>query len=159
MQRLIDDIKKGVPSRHIMLILDACYSGWAGSKGDDDLDERVRSLWKERAEVVLSAGSKGQRAWEDEVEEKAWVWGGHSVMTAFVLEGLKRTSEGFAGADKNKDGIVTDEELAAFVKERVPASVKQLKKATQAPAMFRLDQGYVKSGQFLFVPHDGAPPK
>jgi hypothetical protein len=159
MQRLIDDIKKGVPSRHIMLILDACYSGWAGAKGDDDLDERVRSLWKERAEVVLSAGSKGQRAWEDEVEEKAWVWGGHSVMTAFVLEGLKRTSEGFAGADKNKDGIVTDEELAAFVKERVPASVKQFKKATQAPAMFRLDQGYVKSGQFLFVPHDGAPPK
>jgi hypothetical protein len=156
MQRLLDDIKKGVPSRHIMLLLDACYSGWAGAKGDDDLDERVRSLWKERAEVVLSAGSKGQRAWEDEVEEKAWVWGGHSVMTAFVLEGLKKTSEGFAGADKNKDRIVTDEELAAFVKERVPASVKQFKKATQTPAMFRLDQGYVKSGQFLFVPQDSA---
>jgi hypothetical protein len=159
MQRLIDDIKKGVPSRHIMLILDACYSGWAGAKGDDDLDERVRSLWKERAEVVLSAGSKGQRAWEDEIEEKAWVWGGHSVMTAFVLEGLKKGSDGFAGADKNKDRIVTDEELAAFVKERVPGSVKQFKKATQTPAMFRLDQGYVKSGQFLFVPHDGEPPK
>lgn len=156
MQLLIDDIKKGVPSRHIMLILDACYSGWAGAKGDDDLDERVRSLWKERAEVVLSAGSKGQRAWEDEVEEKAWVWGGHSAMTAFVLEGLKKTGEGFAGADKNKDRIVTDEELAAFVKERVPTSVKQFKKAQQNPAMFRLDQGYVKSGQFLFVPHDTA---
>jgi hypothetical protein len=45
------------------------------------------------------------------------------------------------------------------VKERVPASVKQFKKAMQTPAMFRLDQGYVKSGQFLFVPHDGSPPK
>jgi hypothetical protein len=152
MQRLVDDIKKGVPSRHIMLILDACYSGWAGAKGDDDLDERVRALWKERAEVVLSAGSKGQRAWEDEVDEKEWVWGGHSVMTAFVLEGLRRDKEGFPGADKNRDSVVTDEELAAFVKERVPASVKQLKKAIQTPAMFRLDQGYVKSGQFLFVP-------
>lgn len=155
MQRLVDDIKKGVPSRHIMLILDACYSGWAGAKGDDDLDDRVRSLWKERAEVVLSAGSKGQRAWEDEVDEKAWVWGGHSAMTAFVLEGLRRDKEGYAGADKNRDKLVTDEELTGFVKERVPASVTQLKKAIQTPAMFRLDQGYVKSGQFLFVPSGG----
>jgi hypothetical protein len=152
MQRLIDDIKKGVPSKHIMLILDACYSGWAGAKGDDDLDERVRTLWKERAEVVLSAGSKGQRAWEDEPEEGAWVWGGHSAMTAFVLEGLRRGSDGFAAADKSHDGIVTDEELGAFVRERVPASVQRFKKATQTPNMFRLDQGYVKSGQFLFVP-------
>lgn len=152
MQRLVDDIKKGVPSKHIMVILDACYAGWAGAKGDDEFDERVRSLWKERAEVVLSAGTKGQRAWEDEAEQKAWVWDGHSAMTAFILEGLHVNSEGFAGADRNKDGIVTDEELAGYVRERVPSSVKQLKKATQTPMMFRLDHAYSKSGQFLFVP-------
>lgn len=159
MQRLIDDIKKGVPSRHIMLILDACYSGWAGAKGDDDFDARVRSLWKERAEVVLSAGSKGQRAWEDEPEKGAWVWDGHSAMTAFVLQGLSRDASGTANADKNRDKLVTDEELAAFVREKVPASVKQFKnKAIQTPGMFRLDQGYLKSGQFLFVPVDPSAP-
>lgn len=159
MQRLVDDIKKGVPSRHIMLILDACYSGWAGAKGDDDFDTHVRSLWKERAEVVLSAGAKGQRAWEDESEQRAWVWDGHSVMTAFVLEGLRRTGEGLANADANKDKVVTDEELAGYVREKVPSSVERFKnKAKQTPGLFRLDQGRVRSGQFLFVPqpHGGA---
>lgn len=158
MQRLVDDIKKGVPARHIMVILDACYAGWAGAKGEGEFDDRVRSLWKERAEVVLSAGTKGQRAWEDEAEQKAWAWDGHSAMTAFVLEGLRVNSEGHAGGDRNQDGIVTDEELYGFVRERVPASVKQLKRAAQTPMMFRLDHSYAKSGQFLFVPQKKGNP-
>ena len=153
MHQMIDDIKKGVPSKHIMLMLDCCYAGWAGAKGDDELEAHVGSLWKERAEVVLSAGAKGQRAWEDEPEQRAWVWDGHSAMTAFLLEGLKKGEGGFAAADKNKDHVVTDEELAAFVKEKVPSSVSHYKqKAQQTPQFFRLDQDRTKSGQFLFVP-------
>lgn len=153
MQELLGDIRKGVPSRHVMLLLDCCYSGWAvGAKGDDELDAHVGSLWKERAEVVLTAASKGQRAWEDEPEERAWAWGGHSVMTSFVLEGLAIGAEGSAGADANKDRVVTDEELAKYVKEHVPASVKAQKNLKQTPTLFRFDASLPKSGKFLFVP-------
>jgi hypothetical protein len=153
MQDLLSDIRKGVPSRHVMLLLDCCYSGWAvGAKGDDELDAHVGSLWKERAEVVLTAASKGQRAWEDEPEERAWAWGGHSVMTSFILEGLKVGAAGTASADSNTDHVVTDEELARFVKERVPESVRAQKNTKQTPTLFRFDASLPKSGRFLFVP-------
>jgi hypothetical protein len=153
MQELLGDIRKGVPSRHVMLLLDCCYSGWAvGAKGDDELEAHVGSLWKERAEVVLTAASKGQRAWEDDPEERAWAWGGHSVMTAFILEGLAMGSSGTANADANADHVVTDEELAKFVKERVPESVRAQKNMKQTPTLFRFDASLPKSGRFLFVP-------
>lgn len=153
MQDLLSDIRKGVPSRHVMLLLDCCYSGWAvGAKGDDELDAHVGSLWKERAEVVLTAASKGQRAWEDEPEERAWVWGGHSAMTSFILEGLTVGGAGTAAADMNTDHVVTDEELAKFVKEHVPASVRSQKNTKQTPNLFRFDASLPKSGRFLFVP-------
>ena len=37
-----------------------------GAKGDLTLSPELRSLWAERAEVVLTAGTRGQRAWEDD---------------------------------------------------------------------------------------------
>jgi hypothetical protein len=137
MQELVDDLRKGVPSKHVMMLLDACYSGWAvGAKGDYRLNAEVWSLWQERAEVVLTAGTRGQRAWEDE---------GLSMFTQGLLEGLR------GGADSNFDKIITDEELAAFLLKRVPAAVQERKHADQTPQFFRFDEALPKSGQFLFL--------
>lgn len=148
MQELLDDLRKGVPSKHVMVILDACYSGWAaGAKGDARLAGELRTLWNERAEVVLTAATKGQRAWEDEAEQGAWQWGGHSAMTAFLLEGLGRGL-----ADTNGDRVITDEELASFLGTRVPAAVRQSRQAEQTPQFYRFDEHLPRSGQFLFLP-------
>ncbi len=138
MQELVDDLRKGVPSKHVMVILDTCYSGWAvGAKGDAHLSPEVRSLWQERAEVVLTAGTKGQRAWEDE---------GRSVFTTVLLEGLR------GAADTNGDGVITDEELASFVRLEVPQRVATLNHGEETPQFFRFDDQLPKSGQFLFLP-------
>lgn len=151
MQELLDGLRKGVPSRHVMVVLDACYSGWAvGAKGEAGLNDALHSLWKERAEVVLTAGTKGQRAWEDEAEPGAWQWGGHSALTAFLLEGLG--ASGKPAADTNGDRVITDEELARYLRQRVPAAVRDLKRSEQTPQFFRFDEQLPKSGQFLFVP-------
>lgn len=148
MQELVDDLRKGVPSKHVMLLLDACYSGWAaGAKGETRLSGELRTLWNERAEVVLSAATKGQRAWEDEAEPAAWQWGGHSALTAFLLEGLGR-----AQADSNGDRVITDEELASFLTTKVPQAVRQSRQAEQTPQFFRFDEHLPRSGQFLFLP-------
>lgn len=148
MQELVDDLRKGVPSKHVMVILDACYSGWAvGAKGDARLSGELRTLWNERAEVVLTAATKGQRAWEDEAEQGAWQWNGHSALTAFLLEGLGR-----AQADSNGDRVITDEELAAFLVSKVPLAVRQSRQAEQSPQFFRFDEHLPRSGQFLFLP-------
>jgi hypothetical protein len=137
MQELVDDLRKGIPSKHVMMILDACYSGWAvGAKGDTLLSPEVRSLWQERAEVVLTAGTRGQRVWEDE---------GRSFFTAGLLGGLK------VPADANGDRVITDEELAAYVRKRVPAEVRERKQADQTPQFIRFDEALPKSGQFLFL--------
>src|SRR5207302_5468087 len=104
------------------------------------------------AEVVLSAGTKGQRAWEDEETPAAWQWQGHSALTAFLLEGLTPGQSGRASADLSGDGVVTDEELAKYLKARVPEAVRSAKRAEQTPQFFRFDQTLPRSGQFLFVP-------
>ncbi|MBI5543618.1 MAG: caspase family protein [Deltaproteobacteria bacterium] len=153
MQELLDAIHKGIPARHVMVVLDACYSGWAvGAKGDEVLRPELMSLWKERAEVVVSAGTKGQRAWEDEEDQRAWAWGGHSAFTAFLLQGLTPTTGAPPPADRNADGVVTDEELAKYLRTRVPEAVRALKRAEQVPQFFRFDDQLPQSGQFLFVP-------
>jgi hypothetical protein len=137
-----------------MIVLDSCYSGWAvGAKGDERLRPELRSLWKERAEVVLSAGTKGQRAWEDEESPGEWAWGGHSAMTAFFLQALTPPRPGATPpADLNGDSVVTDEELAKYLRLRVPEAVKAVKRADQVPQFFRFDEHLPQSGQFLFVP-------
>jgi hypothetical protein len=48
--------------------------------------------------------------------------------------------------------VVTDEELAKYLRQRVPDSVRTLKRADQLPQFFRFDDHLPKSGQFLFVP-------
>jgi hypothetical protein len=155
MQELLDDLRKGVPSKHVMVVLDACYSGWAvGAKGEETLSPELKSLWAERAEVVLTAGTKGQRAWEDEAEPTAWQWGGHSALTAFLLAGLG--ADGRLEADSNGDRVVTDEELAAYVRHRVSTAVEVQRHAQQTPQFFRFDEQLPKSGQFLFL--SGATP-
>ncbi|MBL8920680.1 MAG: caspase family protein [Myxococcaceae bacterium] len=148
MQELVDDLRKGVPARHVMVILDACYSGWAaGAKGDARRSGELRSLWNERAEVVISAAARGQRAWEDEAAPAAWAWNGHSALTAFLLEGLGR-----AQADANGDRVITDDELASFLTAKVPAAVRQSRQAEQTPQFHRFDEHLPRSGQFLFLP-------
>jgi hypothetical protein len=143
MEELMSDLRKGVPSKHVMVVLDACYSGWAvGAKGDAELSPELRTLWAERAEVVLTAGTKGQRAWEDDPE--APKWDRHSAFTAFLLQGLEQ-------GDVNSDRVITDEELAAYLKKNVPLAVKSEKHADQTPQFFRFDEALPKSGQFLFV--------
>lgn len=150
MQELIDDLRKGVPAKHVMVILDACYSGWAaGAKGDARLSGELRSLWRERAEVVIAAAARGQRAWEDEAAPGAWAWRGHSALTAFLLEGL-----GGGQADANRDRVITDEELAAFLATKVPEAVRQSRQAEQTPQFHRFDEHLPRSGQFLFLPRE-----
>jgi uncharacterized caspase-like protein len=143
------EIDRAVASPHIMIIIDACYSGWTGAKGGDELDGRVRAFWKKKAHVVLTAGDKGQRAWEDDVDSP--VWGGHSAFTYQLLQALS-VVDGVARADANKDRIVTDEELASFVQEWTPPAVAHEKQAKQDPRFFRLDDYEAEVGQFLFVP-------
>jgi TPR repeat protein len=95
-------ISDRLPAKHILYIVDACYSGYAvynRAIGDDLLDEMMRKP----AIQILTAGRQG-----DQAQER----GGHGVFTSVLLRALQ--GDAFAGK-----GWMSLEELGIWVKQRV----------------------------------------
>ena len=121
-----------LPAKHILFVMDACYSGYAlfnRSISKDLLDEMVRKP----AVQILTAGRQG-----DQAQEK----GGHGVFTEVLIRGLR----GGAYPDK---GWLALEELGIWIKQRVYAESNR----KQVPQFGNLSG----EGQFVFLrPDDGA---
>jgi formylglycine-generating enzyme required for sulfatase activity len=115
-----------IPAKHILYVMDACYSGYAiynRAISDDLLDEMV----KKPAIQILTAGRQGDQAQERD---------GHGVFTQVLLRGLQ--GDAFAGK-----GWLALEELGVWMKQRVYAeSGKQ-----QLPQFGNLSG----EGQFVFL--------
>jgi len=114
-----------LPPRHVLLILDSCRSGVAlgrmvemskGSPGDT-ATTRVSRM------VITSADA-------DQDASDAGPVPGHSLFTGILIRGLET-----GDADLDKDGLITDSELALYLKSQV----KKVRGSLQTPA----------SGQFL----------
>ncbi|MBI1845341.1 MAG: caspase family protein, partial [Candidatus Rokubacteria bacterium] len=97
--RQISDL---IPAKHILYVVDACYSGYAvyNRAVADDLFEEMT---KKPAIQILTAGRQGDLA-----QERA----GHGVFTDVLLRGLG--GEAFAGK-----GWVALDQLGVWVRERV----------------------------------------
>jgi hypothetical protein len=121
--RQISDL---LPAKHILYVVDACYSGYAvfnRAIADELLDEMV----KKSAIQILTAGRQG-----DQAQEK----GGHGVFTDVLLRGLR--GEAFAG----RSWLALDQ-LGAWVRERVYAESNK----RQVPQFGNLSG----DGQFVFL--------
>ena len=125
-------------SKHVLYVADACYSGLSiGTRSvglSPETRDYVRQVTQRPVRVALVAGNSGQEAHE---------YQGQGLFTYFLLQGLQ------GGADANKDGLVTTDELAAFVKPNVAQIAAQQFKAQQHPQFARMGEG-----EFLFLtPH------
>ncbi len=122
-------------SKHVLYVADACYSGLSiGTRSvglSPETRDYVRHVTQRPVRVALVAGNSGQEAHE---------YQGHGLFTFFLLQGLQ------GGADANKDGLVTTDELAAFVKPNVAQIAAQQFKAQQHPQFARMGEG-----EFLFL--------
>lgn len=82
-------------ARHILLVLDCCFSGGAPAKViDDGLQARgagysLEEAFTGRGRVLLAAAN---------VTEEAWESGGHGLLTAALLDALRAASGGVAVA-------------------------------------------------------------
>ncbi len=126
-------ISDRLKAKHILYIVDACYSGYAiynRSIADDLLEEMV----KKPAIQILTAGRQG-----DEAQERA----GHGVFTEVLLRGLQ--GDAFAGK-----GWLAVEELGVWVKQRVFAESNK----KQLPQYGNLSG----EGQFVFLRPQGQAP-
>ena len=100
---------KLIPAKHVLFVVDSCYSGIAGitpRKGEEMDKTYLLKLTQERARQILTAGQKDELV----VEGDEW---GHSVFTKCLLDGLKGM------ADLDNDGAITTSELYTYLKPRV----------------------------------------
>ena len=107
LEGILDDL---APPRRILL-LDACYSGAAmGERAVPqwDLEEVMRSFVEGSGIYVISASASREAA----LEGNEW---GHGAFTKALVEGLDGQADGLL----ERDGVVTIEELKAYVSRRV----------------------------------------
>lgn len=151
MQLLRNDIEKSIRSRHVMVLLDACRSGWS-TTGATSTQTTVHERWSDPTFVVLAAAGRAQEAWSPPADDPQR-WGGHSAFTHAVLAGLG-ASDDRAPADRDSDGLISDDELFRYVREEVPRLVGAAmgSRVRQEPQFQRFEvQGASAAGQFLFV--------
>jgi hypothetical protein len=129
-------------ARHVLAIFDSCESGIALSEGGE-LKTRGGSsitvpadLQRRRSRHVITSAMENQKAFDDNER-----YPGNSLFTGWLLEGLRRASEGGSAdepsPDQNEDGALTVSEIAQFVTGRVST----VSEAQQTPdhGTFELD--------------------
>jgi len=103
------DISEAIPAKHLLFIMDSCYSGLALTRGGVALSQNYLSeISRREARQMFTAGGADQQVADNGPN-------GHSVFTWTVLQGLD------GRADLNGDGVITATELAAYVAPAVSA--------------------------------------
>jgi TPR repeat protein len=131
MQKLVDRLEK-LKAQHVVLMSDACCSGFLTHAGDRSLEGRVdlQVLLKGESRMVLAATTDQQGArWDDKRK--------HGIFTAVMLDMLEQFDNDREAAS------VTD--LFVAVRKKVPHEAHR----TMTPQMGRVGAG---AGEFVFLP-------
>jgi hypothetical protein len=140
MSRLESQYADELVAKHVLFLIDACFSGLALKRGtpsvqvpDDVLTyEKLSQLTKGTSRSILVASEGNQSA----LDKKG------GLFTQAVLEGLN------GQADFSKDGIITAEELAVYVKTRVLRMANE-NFVNQDPKFETMDS--FGNGEFVFL--------
>lgn len=125
----IQNIAESLQAKHVLFVMDACYSGLGLSRGGGSSSTFLRENARRSARQMLTAGGADQQVADSGPN-------GHSVFTWVLLQAL-----GGKG-DLNGDGLITGTELAAYVAPAVSAVSKQ------TPAFGSLPGS--QGGEFVF---------
>jgi uncharacterized caspase-like protein/peptidoglycan/xylan/chitin deacetylase (PgdA/CDA1 family) len=125
----IQNIAESLQAKHVLFVMDACYSGLGLTRGGPSSGAFLRENARRVARQMLTAGGADQQVADSGPN-------GHSVFTWVLLQALS------GKADLNGDGLITGTELAAYVAPAVSA-VSQ-----QTPAFGSLPGS--QGGEFVF---------
>jgi peptidoglycan/xylan/chitin deacetylase (PgdA/CDA1 family)/uncharacterized caspase-like protein len=130
------DISEAIPAKHVLFVMDSCYSGLALTRGGMPAftQNYLSEIARREARQMFTAGGADQQVADNGPN-------GHSVFTWTLLQGLD------GRADMNGDGVITATELAAYVAPAVSAL------SHQTPAFGNLPG--TEGGDFIFnLKHD-----
>jgi tetratricopeptide (TPR) repeat protein len=133
----IRSLSARIPAKHILYVMDSCYSGLGLSRSygvSPQLSGYLRKVASMRVIQIVTAGGKGEQVQEKE---------GHGLFTTYFLRALE------GEADINKDRVVTGTELGAYLRPRVSDASQQ----AQTPLYGRLEG----EGEFLFFIGNNVP--
>jgi len=125
------DISEAIPAKHLLFVMDSCYSGLALTRGGGMAPSQnyLNEISRREARQMFTAGGADQQVSDNGPN-------GHSVFTWTLLQGLD------GRADLNGDGVITATELAAYVAPAVSAL------SHQTPAFGNLPG--TEGGDFIF---------
>jgi hypothetical protein len=135
----LNEATKAIPAKHVIFIVDACYSGLVlGSyRGlNTNIPKFLTTVANAETRQMITAGTKGELS-----EERPDL--GHGVFTYKLLKGLDEEL-----ADTNKDGVITGFELANYL----TTAVQEITNGKQNPRFGRYEEG-----EFLFIPQNREP--
>ena len=98
----------------VVIVLDCCYSAAAGTKGTEDIEEKLASYCT-RGTVILTSTGSTQSPTAMESEEL-----GHSFFTYYLIEGLEK-----GHADKDGDGLISIDEWYDYAFKKTTESCSQ----------------------------------
>jgi len=106
------DIAEAIPAKHLLFVMDSCYSGLAltrgGGIGAGASRNYLTEIARRSARQMFTAGGADQQVADNGPN-------GHSVFTWTLLQALD------GRGDLNGDGVITASELAAYVAPAVSA--------------------------------------
>lgn len=129
----VQDVSESLVARHVLFVMDACYSGLGlvrGAGSRTTPENFLRDNAHRVGRQMLTAGGADQMVADGGPD-------GHSIFTWTLLQGLQ------GKADLNGDRIVTGTELAAYVAPAVAAVSRQ------TPAFGSLPGS--EGGEFVFA--------
>lgn len=113
---IIKDIADTMPNRHLLFLVDACYSGYGLARSVATTtptslaaDEYIRTMLPLRSVQVLTAGGKDDQAHESM---------GHGIFTRYLLDSLTSATTNFA------PGCISVLQLSSRVKQEVVRATK-----------------------------------
>jgi peptidoglycan/xylan/chitin deacetylase (PgdA/CDA1 family)/uncharacterized caspase-like protein len=125
------DIAEAIPAKHLLFVMDSCYSGLALTRGGgiSRSANYLQEIARRGARQMFTAGGADEQVADNGPN-------GHSVFTWTLLQGLD------GRADLNGDGVITASELATYVAPAVSAL------SHQTPAFGNLAGS--EGGDFIF---------
>ena len=128
---VVADISQRIPAKHILFLMDACYSGLAFARSapiSSQMPDYLNKITSARTRQIITAGGAGEQVFEQE---------GHGLFTKRFLEALDR------GGDSNGDGVLTAFELGYYLRSRVSTE-----SANRQTPVFGTLEG---EGEFVFL--------
>ncbi|MEW6667792.1 MAG: caspase family protein [Thermodesulfobacteriota bacterium] len=126
----IRSLSSRISAKHILYVMDSCYSGLGLSRSlglSPKLSDYLKKVGSMRVVQIITAGGQGEQVQESE---------GHGLFTMHFLKALD------GEADIDKDNVVTGTELGAYLRPAVSNASRQ----AQTPLYGRLEG----EGEFLF---------